>query len=64
MAFPTVHIGSFGDAVKTLQSALNLWPQSLKPQLTVDGSFGPKTDGKVREFQSKNSSCPMASWDR
>src|SRR5207245_2360240 len=58
MAFPTVHMGSFGDAVKTLQTALNLWPQSLKPQLTVDGSFGPKTDGKVREFQSKKQLVP------
>ena len=45
--------GFVGEAVKTLQAALNLWPQSLKPQLMVDGSFGPKTDGKVREFQSK-----------
>lgn len=54
MPFPTLHMGSFGDAVKTLQGALNLWPKSLKPQLGVDGSFGPKTDGKVREFQSRN----------
>jgi peptidoglycan hydrolase-like protein with peptidoglycan-binding domain len=58
MPFPTVHLGSFGDAVKTLQGALNLWPQSLKPQLTLDGSFGPKTDGKVREFQSKKQLLP------
>ena len=58
MPFSTVHMGSFGDAVKTLQAALNLWPKSLKPQLTVDGSFGPKTDGKVREFQSGSQLVP------
>jgi peptidoglycan hydrolase-like protein with peptidoglycan-binding domain len=51
-------MGSFGDVIKTLQGALNLWTQSTKPQLSVDGAFGPKTDGKVREFQSRSALVP------
>ncbi|HKE84523.1 MAG TPA: peptidoglycan-binding domain-containing protein [Vicinamibacterales bacterium] len=54
----TVQFGSFGDTVKLLQQALNIWPKSNLPALTVDGSFGPKTKGKVTEFQSKSSLVP------
>lgn len=41
----TIKLGSKGENVKILQKALNL---------TVDGSFGPKTDKAVRDFQKKN----------
>src|SRR5215204_2734409 len=58
MPYQTLRMGSYGDVVKTLQGALNLWPKSTKGPLTVDGAFGPKTDGKVREFQSGNSLVP------
>jgi peptidoglycan hydrolase-like protein with peptidoglycan-binding domain len=54
----TVQFGSFGDAVKLLQQALNLWPKSTQPPLDVDGDFGPITRSKVVEFQSKNSLAP------
>ena len=46
-------IGSIGQAVKEVQSALNLKPSSL-PALKVDGNFGPKTKSKVVEFQQRN----------
>jgi|GEM_PF-2701129 len=49
---PTLSMGSFGDTVRLLQGALNLWPQSRQPALSTDGSFGPKTGTKVREFQT------------
>src|SRR2546430_17677015 len=67
MQFPMLRMGSFGDVVEALQEALNLWTKSTKPQLDVDGAFGPKTDGKVREFQSRNNLVPdgivgPASW--
>ena len=67
MPFPMLRMGSFGDVVETLQEALNLWTKSAKPQLDVDGAFGPKTDGKVREFQSRSNLVPdgivgPASW--
>jgi hypothetical protein len=52
---PMLKMGSWGDAVKTLQGALNLWQASALAPLSVDGAFGPKTDGKVREFQGKSS---------
>ncbi len=48
---PLLKFGSFGEAVKLLQQALNFWEQSLLPALAVDGAFGSKTDGKVREYQ-------------
>ena len=41
----TIKKGSKGDAVKTLQQALNI---------SVDGDFGPKTDAAVREFQKSH----------
>jgi peptidoglycan hydrolase-like protein with peptidoglycan-binding domain len=53
-----VQFGSFGDTVRLLQEALNVWPRSSLPPLDVDGSFGPKTRGKVTEFQSRNNLAP------
>ena len=47
-------MGSVGQAVKEVQSALNGFPSNL-PQLIVDGIFGGKTRAKVVEFQQKNS---------
>lgn len=43
----TVQRGSKNDDVKDLQNKLNTLGYSLK----VDGEFGPKTDGAVRDFQ-------------
>ncbi len=48
---PTVlKVGSNGDLVETLQRTLNA---RLKPpgQLSVDGDFGPATEGAVKQFQ-------------
>ncbi len=53
-ALPMLRLGSIGDSVRMLQGALNVWPRSALPPLKTDGNFGPKTDGKVREFQSGN----------
>jgi hypothetical protein len=47
-----LRIGSQGEAVETLQSALNGWPDSSQAFLDADGIFGMKTNAKVREFQS------------
>ena len=52
--FPLLRIGSTGQSVRTLQEALNIWSNSSLPPLRVDYSFGDKTDGKVREFQTKS----------
>lgn len=54
----TVQFGSFGDTVRLLQQALNLWTKSALPPLAVDGSFGPKTNGKVKEFQTRSNLQP------
>jgi peptidoglycan hydrolase-like protein with peptidoglycan-binding domain len=51
---PMLSLGSFGDAVKTLQGSLNLWPQRMYQLLAVDGAFGKKTDTAVRQFQGGN----------
>lgn len=51
---PTLRLFSKGPPVEILQSALNLWPHSKKVALNVDGVFGQKTYGKVREFQGAN----------
>ena len=51
---PTLRMFSTGQYVKTLQSALNLWPQSKTSALNVDGIFGQKTHAKVREYQGAN----------
>ncbi len=51
-SLPTLRMGSMGEAVRTLQTALNAWPRSKQPPLVTDANFGPKTGNKVREFQS------------
>ena len=47
-------LGSVGLLVSQLQGSLNLLPQTSLPALKVDGIFGIRTDGRVREFQSLN----------
>lgn len=42
-----------GDDVKRLQQKLKTNYRSYAGQLTVDGVFGPQTDGVVREFQRR-----------
>jgi peptidoglycan hydrolase-like protein with peptidoglycan-binding domain len=44
---PALRLGSQGASVRLLQSLLNQHGQ----QATVDGDFGPQTDGAVRRFQ-------------
>lgn len=44
---PMLRRGDHGDAVRTLQQALNRFGYGL----VVDGDFGPKTDAAVRAFQ-------------
>lgn len=46
-AYPQIQLGSTGDAVSTLQLALN----KLGYGLTVDASFGPDTQGAVKAYQ-------------
>lgn len=58
MPYPTLRFGSFGEPVKLLQNALNLWPQTMQPALTPDGQFGPKTNNKVKEYQSRSQLVP------
>src|SRR5678815_5297062 len=45
-------IGSSGQKVRELQSALNALP-TIHPRLVVDGIFGPKTRTRVLEFQKQ-----------
>jgi hypothetical protein len=49
---PTLQQGSTGDAVKTLQTALNRWYPRL-PALAQDGVFGPATKARVIYFQHR-----------
>jgi hypothetical protein len=44
-------IGSVGQSVRELQAALNQVMPDRLPLLAVDGMFGPKTQGRVKEFQ-------------
>ena len=53
MLRPLLRFGSQGPAVTLLQQALNL-AESVLPKLTEDGAFGPKTQGRVFEFQGQN----------
>lgn len=46
--------GSYGQAVRDLQQAMNKLPPTLLALLTVDGRFGPKTRARVLEFQGNN----------
>jgi hypothetical protein len=50
---PQLRFGSTGPAVKLLQQALNLGESAL-PNLADDGIFGPKTHGRVVEYQRKH----------
>ena len=50
--YPVVSFGSLGEAVLLLQKALNLGPTQLA-RLAEDASFGPKTHGRVVEFQGQ-----------
>lgn len=59
-SLPTLRMGSMGEAVRTLQTALNAWPRSKQPPLATDANFGPKTGNKVREFQSASQLVPDA----
>src|SRR5262245_62970031 len=55
---PTVRLGCLGDAVMTLQAALNLWTGSQQSGLFVDGFFGLRTNSKVREYQAAHDLAP------
>lgn len=50
MNYTRLEYGSKGDDVKNLQSTLNTKGYSLD----VDGSYGPKTQAAVKDYQSKN----------
>jgi putative peptidoglycan binding protein len=54
--YPVVSFGSMGEAVLLVQKALNLGPTQL-PRLTEDASFGPKTHGRVVEFQGQKNAA-------
>lgn len=45
---PTIRAGASGDPVRHLQRALRRTPD---PAVVVDGSFGPTTEGAVRQVQ-------------
>jgi peptidoglycan hydrolase-like protein with peptidoglycan-binding domain len=49
---PTLRLQSRGNAVRELQSKLNLLLPGEQPPLAVDGIFGPKTLQRVRRFQT------------
>ena len=46
--------GAVGQEVKDMQSALNKHPPTALLLLAVDGTFGPKTQARVKEFQGNN----------
>ena len=50
----TLILGSTGQSVSLLQTTLNARPPTDLPLLFVDGSFGPITLQRVKEFQSNN----------
>ena len=50
----TLVLGSTGEDVALLQSTLNSRPPTALPSLLVDGSFGPVTLERVKEFQRNN----------
>ena len=54
---PIVRLGSLGEAVTTLQAALNRWSGS-SAMLFVDGFFGLRTNSKVREYQAAHDLAP------
>lgn len=53
-----LHFGSTGPEVLEVQKALNLAGKSRFPTLGEDGQFGPKTRGRVVEFQQANRLAP------
>jgi peptidoglycan hydrolase-like protein with peptidoglycan-binding domain len=55
---PMLRYGSTGEHVKTLQAALNIWPQRKPPSLAVDGAFGAQTRMKVVEYQTATRLVP------
>lgn len=52
-----LRLGSTGTQVRELQGFLNLLPSALA-KLVVDGLFGPRTHGRVLEFQAGNQLQP------
>jgi peptidoglycan hydrolase-like protein with peptidoglycan-binding domain len=50
--YPVLALGSFGEGVLLAQKALNIAPTKL-PRLAEDSSYGPKTLGRVKEFQGQ-----------
>ncbi len=56
-SLPMLMMGSFGEAVRLLQKALNKAPSTL-PKLAEDAAFGPKTGTRVKEFQGKSNLTP------
>ena len=54
--YPVVSFGSMGEAVLLVQKALNLGPTQLL-RLTEDASFGPRTHGRVVEFQGQKNAA-------
>ena len=53
----TLRYSSTGEDVKKLQQGLNQLTSSL-PRLNVDGIYGAKTVGRVKEFQGNNNLVP------
>lgn len=53
----SLSMGSSGQKVRELQTALNLLP-SIHSKLVVDGVFGPKTRSRVLEFQNQKKLTP------
>ena len=55
--YPTLRRGSTGDAVRAVQQIMNYYSQCRSlpvAKLTVDGIYGPLTEGAVRAFQQQH----------
>jgi hypothetical protein len=65
---PVLKRGAKGDAVKALQTLLNAEKEATgNKKLTVDGSFGAKTEEALRKYQAANKltvdgSCGRKTW--
>ena len=46
---PTIHVGATGKAVRRLQRALRRTPD---PSVSLDGTFSPVLESKVKNFQT------------